>query len=97
MFSIRSLRIGDHVDGYGLLSHTEMSRIRWRRGLDDRELIVEIEPAEMVLDIRHRRDRVASHGGSFRSSSCPRVYTTVVGQFDDLALGCPGIRIPPRD
>ncbi len=84
-----------------LLSNAEFSRVRWRRGFRDGEIIVDVDPIEYpdqdtVLEIGGEEDRVATPNHSVCSDrSWPRVYTTVVGQYDDLALGCPGIRMPP--
>ena len=86
-----------------LFSSAELSRIRWRRGPQQGEFVVDVDPAEvpdpgMVFDIGQDGSRAGTpnYGESACSSfSSPRVYTTIVGQYDDLALGCPGIRMPP--
>lgn len=95
MFSIRTLTTDLETDTQGLFSYAEFSRIQWRtrRGSDDRELIVEIEPVEVVIDIRPRMNSEDQGGRRLH----PKIYTSVVGQYDDLALGCPGVRMPPRN
>ncbi|KAJ3478286.1 hypothetical protein NLI96_g9867 [Meripilus lineatus] len=46
MLSIQSLAAGLKVEPTWLLSHAELSRVRWRRGAHEAELIVEIDSAE---------------------------------------------------
>lgn len=46
MLSIQSLASGLRLDPKWLLSNAELSRVRWRKGSHDGELIVEIESAE---------------------------------------------------
>ena len=41
MLSIRSVAATAHVDPEWLLNHTELSRVHWRRGSVDGEIIVE--------------------------------------------------------
>lgn len=50
MLSIQSFAAGLHKDPKWLLSHAELSRVRWRKGSHDGELIVEIESAEPEED-----------------------------------------------
>lgn len=104
MLSSQALAEKLHIpDVQFLLSTAELSRVRWRRGSHDGELIVDVDAVEFpgqdaVYDIALENSRVGTpeHLESLCSGlSSPRVYTTVVGQYDDLALGCPGIRMPP--
>lgn len=88
MLSIRSLAAGLQLDPVWLLSNAELSRVHWRRGAHDGELIVEIDARDddVVLDIRpmgSSRWIPASKQTYQPSPSLPRVYTTVVGTYDD--------------
>ena len=92
MLSMHSFAAGLEVDTRWLFSNAELSRINWRRGSHDGELIVEVDTVEMsdqekVLDIGPRRMGGDTHTWKANSSNPPRVYTTVVGQYDDLASG----------
>ena len=74
------------MDPKWLLSHAELSRVRWRKGSHDGELIVEVECAEVpspdvVVEIGYGRDTPVQGTESVLLHSLPRVYTTVVGQY----------------
>ena len=93
MLSIQSLAAGLQVEPTWLLSHAEMSRLRWRQGAHEGEMIVEIETIEVPdqdgeLELRTR----AKDGGTDSQSGddslgcqSPKVFMSVVGQYDDLA------------
>ena len=89
MLSIRSLATGLQLDPVWLLSNAELSRVRWRKGSRDGELIVEVDEHDddVVLDIGPMGSssrQVHTPGQTQPSPSLPRVYTTVVGTYDDL-------------
>ncbi|KAI0789441.1 hypothetical protein C8Q75DRAFT_718343 [Abortiporus biennis] len=46
MFSIQNLAANLHLDATWLLSHAEMSRVRWKKGSHEGELIVEVDSAD---------------------------------------------------
>ena len=47
MLSIQSLAAGLNPDSRWLLNNAELSRVRWRKGAHDGELIVEVEAVEV--------------------------------------------------
>ncbi|OAX34006.1 hypothetical protein K503DRAFT_775008 [Rhizopogon vinicolor AM-OR11-026] len=49
MLSIRSLAATYHVDPSWLLSHAEISRVQWRRGVTEGEIYVEVNELDVVL------------------------------------------------
>ncbi|KIK98706.1 hypothetical protein PAXRUDRAFT_799108 [Paxillus rubicundulus Ve08.2h10] len=51
MLSIRSLAAAWHVDSTWLLNHAELSRVQWRRGANEGELVVEMGFSERDEDI----------------------------------------------
>ncbi|KAH7917033.1 hypothetical protein BV22DRAFT_1052735, partial [Leucogyrophana mollusca] len=62
MLSLRTLAARLHVDPGWLLSHSELSRVRYRRGLNDGELLVDIDMGGCDnLELRHlHTDSVAA-------------------------------------
>lgn len=95
MLGIQSLAAGLKVEPTWLLSNAELSRIKWRRGSHEGELIVEIETIEMgehdkVLELGEMGYKESTHpeyASTPTGRQTPRVYTTVVGQYDDLDRG----------
>lgn len=71
------------MDPDTLLSTAEFSRIQWKRGAYDGEIIVEVETVEVD---EYELDGMAHIG----RSSTPGFYMTEVGVFDDIALPIPG-------
>ncbi|KAF8141591.1 hypothetical protein EV363DRAFT_1150048 [Boletus edulis] len=55
MLSIRSVAATAHVDPEWLLNHAELSRVHWRRGSVDGEIIVEAGQFTTSLDTKHPR------------------------------------------
>ncbi|KAG6381637.1 hypothetical protein JVT61DRAFT_236 [Boletus reticuloceps] len=53
MLSIRSVAATAHVDPEWLLNHAELSRVHWRRGNIDGEIIVEAGEFTTSLDTKH--------------------------------------------
>ena len=53
MLSIRSVAATTHVDPEWLLNHAELSRVHWRRGSVDGEIIVETSEPVISLDIKN--------------------------------------------
>ncbi|KAG1883471.1 hypothetical protein F4604DRAFT_1738689 [Suillus subluteus] len=49
MLSIRSLAATCHVDPAWLLNHAELSRVQWRRGTSEGEIVVEVNEMDVVL------------------------------------------------
>lgn len=49
MLSIRSLAATYHVDPAWLLNHAELSRVQWRRGTSEGEIVVEVNEMDVVL------------------------------------------------
>lgn len=52
MLSIRSVAATGHVDPEWLLNHAELSRVHWRRGTVDGEIIVEASELPISLDTK---------------------------------------------
>lgn len=52
MLSIRSLAATCHVDPAWLLNHAELSRVHWRRGTSEGEIVVEVNEMDVVLPCR---------------------------------------------
>lgn len=52
MLSIRSLAATCHVDPAWLLNHAELSRVQWRRGTSEGEIVVEVNEMDVVLPCR---------------------------------------------
>ncbi|KAG1743489.1 hypothetical protein EDB19DRAFT_567249 [Suillus lakei] len=52
MLSIRSLAATYHVDPAWLLNHAELSRVQWRRGDSEGEILVEVTEMDVVLPCR---------------------------------------------
>ena len=75
MFSIRSLaaQLSLPMDHDMLLSTAELSRVRWRRGKHDRELIVDIDTVEGV--------ETGSSHGLVGGSGTPAVHMSAVGRY----------------
>ncbi|CCL98057.1 uncharacterized protein FIBRA_00051 [Fibroporia radiculosa] len=69
MLSIRSLAAQLSVDSDLLLSDAELSRVRWKRGAHDGEIIVEIDVGDVPLD-------------EFGSGQYPVLRASRVGVFD---------------
>ncbi|EPS97863.1 hypothetical protein FOMPIDRAFT_1127707 [Fomitopsis schrenkii] len=82
MLSIRSLaaQLSIPMDHDMLLSTAELSRVRWRRGKHDRELIVDIDTVEGV--------RMGISDGLLGSPGGPAVHMSAVGRYapSDLEL-----------
>ena len=73
--------------------------MRWRRGARDGEFFVDVDAVEApdpatVFDVGDRVATPECVESACSSFASPRVYTTVVGHYDDLALGCPGMQTP---
>ncbi|KAG1735513.1 hypothetical protein EDB19DRAFT_1076179 [Suillus lakei] len=49
MLSIRSLAATYHVDPAWLLNHAELSRVQWRRGDSEGEILVEVNEMDTIL------------------------------------------------
>ncbi|KAG2053365.1 hypothetical protein BDR06DRAFT_464035 [Suillus hirtellus] len=52
MLSIGSLAATCHVDPAWLLNHAELSRVHWRRGTSEGEIVVEVDEMDVVLPCR---------------------------------------------
>ena len=83
ILSIRSLASRLEVDPDTLLSTAELSRLQWKRGAYDGEIIVEIDTVE---EDQYDTDDMAHNGRSIT----PGFYTTEVGVYDDIPLPIPG-------
>ncbi|KAI0640252.1 hypothetical protein C8Q77DRAFT_1045330 [Trametes polyzona] len=87
MLSIRSLAERLSVSPDWLLNNTELSRVNWKPGTRNGELIVEIDPIEDVEMASVEEKRAAS----------PAVYTTRVGVLDHPVYpGTRDYKAPPR-
>lgn len=53
MLSIRSVAATAHVDPDWLLNHAELSRVHWRRGAADGEIIVEVGDLTIPSDTKY--------------------------------------------
>ncbi|KAH9829508.1 uncharacterized protein C8Q71DRAFT_863265 [Rhodofomes roseus] len=82
ILSIRSLASQLSMDPDTLLSTAELSRITWKRGAYDGEIVVEINTIE---EDSYDMDEL-EHSGR---SSTPGFYTTQVGMYDDISLPVP--------
>ncbi|KAJ3478288.1 hypothetical protein NLI96_g9865 [Meripilus lineatus] len=71
------------VDSRLLLSDAELSRVAWKKGARRGELIVEADSIEVLPDEKFEPSDAASEDTS-TSLLAPRIYVTVVGQYDDL-------------
>ncbi|TFY61559.1 hypothetical protein EVJ58_g4442 [Rhodofomes roseus] len=80
IFSIRSLAAALSMDSITLLSTAELSRIRWKQGAHDGELIVEIDTVE---EDEHEMGDLYSPQ---HIPHTPRPYTTRVGVYNDELL-----------
>jgi len=49
MLNIRSLAATYHVDPEWLLNHAELSRVHWRKGMIEGEIIVEANEMDVIL------------------------------------------------
>ncbi|KAG2036267.1 hypothetical protein BDR03DRAFT_960181 [Suillus americanus] len=49
MLSFRSLAATCHVDPAWLLNYAELSRVRWRRGTSEGEIVVEVNEMDVIL------------------------------------------------
>lgn len=80
MLSVRTLaaEISPSMDLDELLSTAELSRIRWRRGKHDLELIVEIDTVEGV--------EMDGPEGLLGRSSTPSIYISTVGGYANSEL-----------
>ena len=76
MLSIRSLasQLSLSVDLDTLFSTAELSRISWRRGVHDRELIVEVDTVE-VIELDGPDELMLAHPHE------PAVYMSTVGEY----------------
>ncbi|KAG2149032.1 uncharacterized protein EDB93DRAFT_1143213 [Suillus bovinus] len=54
MLSIRSLAASCHVEPAWLLNHAELSRVHWRRGISEGEIVVEVNEMDVVLPCNSR-------------------------------------------
>lgn len=81
MLSIRSLaaQLSLSIDHDMLLSTAELSRVRWRRGRHDRELIVEIDTVEGV-------EMGSSSDGLVGLPGAPAVHMSAVGRYTTADL-----------
>lgn len=70
------------MDPDTLLSTAELSRIQWKRGAYDGEIIVEVDTVE---EDEYDMDNMTHTG----RSSTPGFYTTEVGTYDDIPLPIP--------
>ncbi|KAG2149033.1 uncharacterized protein EDB93DRAFT_1249974 [Suillus bovinus] len=52
MLSIRSLAATHHVDPAWLLNHAELSRVQWRMGTTEGEILVEVNEMDVVVPSR---------------------------------------------
>lgn len=90
MLSIRSLAASLSMDVDMLLSDAELSRVHWRQGVREGELIVEIEAPDeddIQLGIMDEIPYGRSH--------TPAIYATRVGVYDDVLM--PGADKLPKD
>lgn len=89
MLSIRSLAEQLSVSPDWLLNNTELSRVNWKQGTRNGELIVEIEPLEDDVEMASVDEE--------KRTATPAVYTTRVGVLEHQVY--PGTReykAPPR-
>ncbi|KAI0352280.1 hypothetical protein OH77DRAFT_1523532 [Trametes cingulata] len=92
MLSIRSLAARLSVSPDWLLNNTELSRVNWKPGARNGELIVEIDPIEDDLELAsvdelHKEKR----------SATPAIYTTRVGVLEHPVYpGTRDYKAPPR-
>ena len=95
IISIQSLAAGLQVDPTWLLSHSELSRVNWRRGSHEGELIVEVNPVEAHSMGKIQLETAGDNSSTSDSDSdhtrnngkplvSPRIYATVFGQHDNL-------------
>ncbi|OJT08318.1 hypothetical protein TRAPUB_770 [Trametes pubescens] len=92
MLSIRSLAEQLSVSPDWLLNNTELSRVNWKPGTRNGELIVEIEPLEDDVEMAS-----VDYLGEEKRTATPATYTTRVGVLDHQVY--PGTReykAPPR-
>lgn len=78
MLSIRSLAANFGSDEAWLLNNVELSRVRWKKGAHDGEIIVDVQPVE-------GDELVLPSVNGPRSQKCGvlTVRTTCVGVMDD--------------
>lgn len=84
MLSTEDLAMTCRTTSNLLLSDAELSRVAWRKGQRRGELIVEADSIEVIPE---DKSFVASDSASEESATSllpPRIYVTVVGQYDDL-------------
>ena len=91
MLSIHSLAASLSTDSNWLLNNAELSRVRWRKGAREGELIVEIDRDDDVED--EPLELYDVKGGAQRART-PVIHQTRVGVYDDVAL--PGVLYPNR-
>ncbi|KAI0673950.1 hypothetical protein C8Q78DRAFT_1076902 [Trametes maxima] len=92
MLSIRSLATRLSVSPDWLLNNTELSRVNWKPGARNGELIVEIEPMEDDLELASVDEL---HKGA--PSPTPAIYTTRVGVLNHPVYpGTRDYKAPPR-
>lgn len=82
------LRIGSlashlNIEPNMLLSTAELSRVKWRRGAHDGEIIVEIN----TIEDSYGMDAMGGTSGPGTSG----LYTTEVGVYDDTPYPFPGV------
>ncbi|KAI0829051.1 hypothetical protein BC628DRAFT_1417409 [Trametes gibbosa] len=88
MLSIRSLAQQLSVSPDWLLNNTELSRVNWKHGARNGELIVEIEPIEEDVEMASVDEKRAAS---------PAVYTTRVGVLEHAVYpGTRDYKAPPR-
>ncbi|KAI0652674.1 hypothetical protein C8Q79DRAFT_1005841 [Trametes meyenii] len=92
MLSIRSLATRLSVSPDWLLNNTELSRVNWKPGPRNGELVVEIEPVEDDLELASVDElRKGAH------SPTPAIYTTRVGVLNHPVYpGTRDYKAPPR-
>lgn len=92
MLSIRSLAEQLSVSPDWLLNNTELSRVNWKPGTRNGELIVEIEPLEDDVEMASVDDL-----GEEKRTATPAVYTTRVGVLEHQVYpGTRDYKAPPR-
>lgn len=76
MLSIRSLaaQLSLSMDLDTLFSTAELSRIRWKRGEHDRELIVDVDAVEARIELD-------GSDGRLTSPSEPTIHMSMVGRY----------------
>ena len=86
MLSIRSLaaQLSLSMDHDMVLSTAELSRVRWRRGKHDRELIVDVDTVEGV--------DMGSLDGLVGNPCMPAVHMSAVGRYATADLELLGDR-----